>query len=257
MTIGWNVLSGGAFISSAIPGFFPWRLYLQKDVKLLESSKRKSIEEKIKHLASKLGLKKEIAVIEIKNLWGTAQALGNSFLPCRAGIAIDPELFGDLTEGAQEFVLAHELSHIKSNDMCTMGVFASIIGIITTIAISVLFPTLTTFSSSILGTPAVLIGITVSIVAWVFFSRWREECADKLAFSICSSEGQRDVVSFFEYIQKEQLEFRNSPYVSFLSSIWRKTIINSEGDERFDIVHPSLKTRISYLKTSLAKPVTV
>lgn len=241
-----------------IPGSFSWRLRLQKDDKLLSATKRGFIESKVQELASKLGINKPIELIEKKGLMGGAQAQGIAFFSSRAGIAIDPDLADSMPEAELEFLIAHELSHIKANDLIWMGAVSSIVGVITTLAMSNLFPSSAAYFSpivvatSMISSLAALVGVSVSVIASALFSKWREECADKLGFSVCSDAAQKAAPQFFENIRTSQIEYRNDEKGSCLSKLWRKFLITEAGDVRFDVLHPSLKTRIKYLQLKIS-----
>jgi Zn-dependent protease with chaperone function len=214
--------------------------------------KRNQIELKIQELAQKLGISKPIELIEKKGLLTIAQAQGIAFFSCRAGIAIDPDIADVMPEAELEFLLAHELSHIKTNDNMWMGVVPGIVGIVATLAMSILFPSSIAFSSIvatlILTSPAALVGLSVSVIAFVILSKWREECADKLGFSVCSDAAQKAAPQFFDSIRTAQIEYRNDEEGSYLSQLWRKFLITEAGEFRFDVFHPSLNTRINYLQ---------
>jgi hypothetical protein len=70
-----------------------------------------------------------------------------------------------------------------------------------------------------------LIGSIVGVVATVFFSRWCEEWADKIGFSMCSKEEKDLTIEFFKM----------------------QSILNG-WDNPEDLLHPSLTTRINYLE---------
>ncbi len=116
MTTFLNLCSGGGILLSTIPGIFSLRFRIQKDDKLLSTIKRNHIELKIQELTQKLGLGKPIELIEKKGLTTGAQAQGVAFFSGRAGIAINPDLVDEISEEELEFLIAHELSHIKAND---------------------------------------------------------------------------------------------------------------------------------------------
>lgn len=254
MTTCLNVFTGGAnLFLIGIPGSFSWRLLFQEDAKLLSTEKRSCIELKVRELATKLGISKPVELIEIKGLICGAQAQGNAIFPGRIGIAINPELVDELPEAHLEFLIAHELSHIKVNDIMWMGLVPGIVGTITTLAMNIIFPSSATLFSNLICciSPATslasLIGLTVASVTFVIFSKWREECADKLGWSVCSKAAQNVAYNFFLTLQVKHIIHRNSQEGSFLSKLWRKFLITADGDVRYDIFHPSLKNRVNYL----------
>lgn len=231
-----------------------WNKYIQKQACQLSPEKRGFIDSKIDELSKKFLIDRRVELKEIDGLTTGLQALGNAALPFRLGIGINPVMASELSEAELEFLIAHELSHIKANDLLVIGAVSGLIGVIAALAAIIIFPaSATSFSLTVslltqVASPAALVGITVSFIALVFLSRWREECADKLAFSICSKEAQKAAPKFFERIKRLQIEFRNSEEGSPLSKLWRRFEINEHGDCRFDIFHPSHETRINYLR---------
>lgn len=254
MTTFFNLVYSGSLIFSAIPGSFSWRLRFQEDDKRLSRGKRKAIESKIQELALKLEINKPVELIEKKGLVAGFQAQGIAFFSGRAGIALDPDLAEEVTEDELEFLIAHELSHIKANDLLWMGVVSGVVGMITTLAISILFPASVAFSSSfatmMLGSPAGLLGLSVSVIAFAIFSQWRESSADKLGFSICSESAQKAATGFFDKVRTSQINFRNDKNGSYFSKLLRRFVITEDGDFRLDVLHPRLKTRVEYLQTA-------
>jgi Zn-dependent protease with chaperone function len=253
MTTILDLFSGGSILFAAIPGSFSWRLRFQKDDRILSIEKRICIESKIQELAQKLEISKSIELIEKKGKFAGLQAQGIELFYGRAGIAIDPELVKVISEEQLEFLLAHELAHIKANDHLWMCVASSIVGIITTLAMNILFQLLGVYFSPnvsrLLGiSPAAAIGLSISHIALAFFSKWREECADKLGISICSDAAQTAAPTFFDSLKTFYIECRNSEEDPYLFRLLVRFLITSDGDVRFDIYHPSLKTRINYLQ---------
>ena len=194
-----------------------------------------------------MGIKKKLELREIRGLTTGAQAMGNTLFPGRAGIVIDPELFIDMPEDQQEFLLAHEISHIKKNDVFSIFVGSALIGVIATVALCILFPPLAVFSP-VWGSGAFYLGALISGIAMACLSIWRESCADKLAFDACSEEGKKGAIQFFEDFREGGIEYRNEEDISVISRIWRKFSITKQGNFRLDLLHPSLTSRIKYLK---------
>jgi Zn-dependent protease with chaperone function len=249
-----NLLSGASFFLAAIPGSISWRLRFQKDACLLDSRIKKFIESKIKEFALKLGISKEVELREIKDLMGYAQAQGNAIWPGRIGIVIDSELANKASQDQLEFLIGHELSHIKANDAIWMATAASSVGVITTLAMSILFPSSAAYFSKLVictfmvSSPAAAIGLTASSIAFVFFSKRREECADRLGFAICSKAAKQAAPQFFEKIIKEHLEDRDNQKDTYWLRLLTRILITKEGNDRLDLFHPSLTKRVEYLK---------
>lgn len=253
-----NLLSASSFLLVSVPGSCSWRLRFQKDDRVLSVEKRNHIELKILELAKKLKISRPVELIEIRGLMGGAQAQGNEIFSGRIGIAINPELCDEMPEEELEFFLAHELSHIKANDLVSVGIASGIVGMITTLAMCKIFPSSATYFSKLVmvttkvTSPAAAVGIVASQIAFAFFSKYREECADKLGLSICSNDAQKKAYKFFENIQIDQITFRNNEEgSSYLSILLKRLLITKEGEFRFDVFHPSLKNRINYLRPKL------
>lgn len=254
-----NLLSGSCAFLISIPGSFAWRLRFQKDDRILSEAQRGRLESKVQELAQKLEINKPIEIMEKNDLTGGAQAQGVALFSGRVGIAIDPDVVREIPEEQLEFLMAHELSHIKANDAIRLGVVSGIIGAITTLAMSRLFPSSAAhFSPAVMislmiSSPAAAVGSVVSMIFFSFYSRCREECADKLGVSICSDAAQKAAPELFEKGRALQLEYRNNEGCSSLVKLWRRFLITEDGEFRFDLFHPSLKNRIKYLRpTNLA-----
>lgn len=246
------VVGGGHAFPCISNGLIPWSLDCKKDEKLLPPRKRHALEKKVHEVADKLGVKKGIEIIEVDCAHSLANARGNTLFPGKAGIVIDAQAFEDLSREAQEFFVAHEISHIKHNDPLTMHILPGLSGAASTLAMMELFPSTALFSA-VWCSPASLIGFAVGSATFIFFSRWREECADRTAFSVCSAEAKTAAIAFFEKMQVTNRQDRDDPNISFASSLWRKFLINGEGEARWDVLHPPLKARIDYLKASISQ----
>jgi Zn-dependent protease with chaperone function len=249
-----NLCSASCWLLVSFSGCFPWRFYLHEDAKFLDQEKRQRLELKIQELAAKLEIGKTVELIEVKGLAVCAQAQGNALLPGRCGIAIDPLPFTALPEEMLEFLMAHELSHIKANDVVMMGAFACIAGMIAVLAMGILFPSSAVYFSSpiwmaLVCSPAALVSTAVAGVTLILFSRWAEEQADKLGFSICSDAARGDAYKFFDCIRLAQIKHRNEDGLSFFHSLFRKILITEDGNFRLDVLHPPLTKRIHYLKS--------
>jgi Zn-dependent protease with chaperone function len=101
---------------------------------------------------------------------------------------------------------------------------------------------------SLFGSPAAALGLAVSIIALSFFSKWREECADKVGFSICSKAAQQAAPILFYKVKLAQVIYRNNPEVSYFTRLMRKLLFTEDGESRLDILHPSLEDRANYLR---------
>lgn len=245
-----NSWPSAEFLVISLPGVFSWRLRFQKDDKLLEKEKREEVEAKIQELATKLGISKPLELLEKKGLLAGMQAQGTASLPFRSGIAMDPELVNAMSTEETEFVLSHELAHIKTNDTLWLGVVPAMVHAIMTISIRILIPA-AALNTAMVISPSLLMSI-IAYASFALFSRWREECADRLAFSICSDEAKKAAPLFFERMRKNNIAVRNGPASSSLLKYVRHFLITENGEFLADVLHPSLKTRIRSLTADLA-----
>lgn len=233
---------------SLVPAFSVLRFCSKKDEKILPAKKRLELEILVNTLAEKIGIKKHIEIKEVSNFSAGAQAFGSNLLPVSPAIILDPELFVSISPSEQEFLIGHELSHIKYDDLLKMSVVSGLLGVISTVALKVLFPSLAIFSISLGSSPAAFIGFVVSSVALIMYSRKSEEQADKTSFSLCSHRNKNGGAKLFKRVQKNAISVRNEEGCSFWSNLWHKIAITNEGNTRYDIMHPSLTSRIKYLE---------
>lgn len=178
-------------LTLTLNGIFPVDLYCNKDEKWLPNQGRIYLEEKIKEVALKLGVTKKIEILDMLYAAVPEQGHGSSLLPGRAGIIVNSACYYDRPLAVKRgFKIAREIAHIKNNDTLSIGVVVVAAGVISSMALAVLFPFLAVKNSTLNNnTPATTIGIFVATpIALVLFSRWREACADKTALSICSQE---------------------------------------------------------------------
>lgn len=237
MTICLNLLAGATIFSINIPVSMSLKIYFLKDAKLLDVEKRIQLEAKIQELANKLDINKTIELIEVEELSGSAQAIGTAMLPGRAVILIDPKFVSQHSNEELEFVLAHELSHIKANDRIWGQIVTLTAGLITAFAMFILFPSSHVFE----------ILIVAMTIAAILHSRWREECADKLGLTVCSDPAKKAASQVFEKMRLSIMQKRDNQENSLFSKLWYKYLISEEGDDLLDVMHPPLTERIKYL----------
>jgi|SRR5580700_11292453 Zn-dependent protease with chaperone function len=233
-------VSGTLLISSILAGCFPWQLHFQNNQDF-EGPEKNDLLSKIKKLAKKLEIKKEISLLEEKDL-GTVKAVGVAILPGRAAIFIDPDIARNLSLPELEFIMAHELAHIKANDVILKLTYLSAVYLIAAVAMNTL--PWSTGAGLAIGEATVSAAV---FVAYHFFSQWREGCADSLGFSVCSEKAKRAAFKFFEEERTSLLSKRNSKEGSYLSRLWRSFQITEDGDNRLDVGHPPTTARIRAL----------
>lgn len=259
-----NFISGGSILFASGAAFFPVGLFWCKDEKVLDRVFRKSIEEQIDSLSQKLEIDKKIELIERRSFMFGAQAHGSMLFPgTRVGILIDSDLADEIDPHQREFLLAHELSHIKRNDVFWLSAFSGFVGMVVTWASTFVAPSLERYPSDhvffkclkyglFIWSPSAFLGQLSSLVTFIFYSRYVEEKADRLALSICSDEGKKGAIEFFDEIRSHHKKVRNEGD-SFFERCKLQILLTEDGDFRFDVVHPSLKKRIAYCAESLAE----
>ncbi len=247
-----NLCSGSLFGLKLIPGVFAIKLRCQEN----NVERVKYLEPIIQELAKKLEFSKPIELMETDNP-GLAIGCTGVGLFGRAGIIINPEFACDLNLDELEFILAHELAHIKANDYLRLCTAICVAGVISTLAASILVPsTAVYFTPAVIvltkvSSPAAMVGQITSLFVKSIYSKRREKCADLLALSICSNEGKKAASDFFEKMRQSQLSYRNRNMEdNSFSSLYKKITITKDGNTRLDIFHPSLKERSEYLKSA-------
>lgn len=236
-----TLLTGGGFFTSVVlNGLLSYRLRLkQKD---LSPDKKEYLQQLVTSLSNKLNVTKKLdIVLTSSEFGGEAQAMGNTLLPGRAGIAITPS-FLQLTKYQQEFILAHEISHIKHQDLLTLGLVPGLATIITRIALPRLFPKATAVSSNIHE-----ICFLMGCIAYVIFSQWREKCADQAGFAVCSNQAKMAAIKLFKDAQEHHQKLREDTSCSLIKRMFFKMTISAKGNNRLDVLHPSFTSRITNL----------
>lgn len=272
-----------------------------KDEKKLDPEVRRQLEETVALLARKLQLNKKIEIKEWSDYEDGAGAAGNSLIPGKAIIVINPKIFTSFSERERESVLAHELSHIKNNDFLYNDFFNLLIAIVTRTALFIIFSysLLPIPNGTLIANVVVIVGrhfisnkfllgsifftvdqlfpslvredVSISIFKGIFIaiiiskiisniipiplSLRCEKRADKMGFSVCSEEGKKGFMSMLKKIRRGNIQYRDryvDIYSKGYSNAWKivlkEYLISEEGENRLDWHHPSIKTRISYLR---------
>lgn len=188
------------------------------------------VKEEIQPFLDKEKIRKDLIVIETPNR-GICSAKGtNLFRKGDALVMLAPGIHAEDKE-ACHFIIKHEISHIKNNDLFTIPLTASI----------------SSFAAAVFGTctmprlSASLLTAAVGIMALSLFSQWREGIADDFAIENSSDDellgGRRILMA----IQQMNLDARET--------FWKKIEFSSFGDA-FNILHPSLRSRIKKIDFS-------
>lgn len=177
-------------------------------------------------------IRKDLIVVETPDA-DICSAFGTNFFNKGDAIVFVAPGFNEADKAACHWVMKHEISHIKNNDLFTVPLISCICA--TAAAVFGIF-SVSCFS-------ATLLAIAVGYAAFSLFSRWREAKADDFAIKSSSNEellgGRRILVA----LQKLHLEERQN--------FWTKILTSSDGNNRTDILHPLLTSRIKKIENTL------
>lgn len=206
----------------------------QNSYRLHTTDNQNRLKQLVDDKAKQLDIRKEVKVGCGSD---NAQAIGMNWLNFPCEVMISPILVSS-TEAiqGQGFIVAHELSHIKNNDLLTIPGIGFLVALSSSIALSTL--------GLISFIPHVLAVVFITHIATAVFSQYREKIADQTALTICTKEEKEGAIQIFEAMQKEQLKIRNENMLG-------KLFISDAGEDRLDIMHPSLASRISMIQQSL------
>jgi hypothetical protein len=185
--------------------------------------------------------------IDIKGLSNSILFLGFNFIfPCS---------LNDKCLKQTEFVLAHEISHIKNKHYLKGLAFAVFI-CSSAILFSFFMPlylaqlaTSYTFFSllSNFKIPLLFLNLLLEIYLPFKYMKNQEKEADLDALKKVGSKGAIDL---FEKLLKENIEYRKEVLEngSWYRKLLTRLAISSSGNDNFDIYHPKITDRIKYFK---------
>lgn len=196
---------------------------------------------RVEELAKKMGITKPIELY----LGSEAKSNGSTFLSAPARICISTkDILSDDDE--LEFVLCHELAHIKHNDTPKMVAFNTIALLIELIALPI-FPLI-----------FLVIEPTIKWSDYYLFSRGCEQRADLAAIRVLQSN--QGAVKHFKRLINENLSYKKMATELLDAHAKRQTelspmiqgiahTLNDEttpdGNNRMDFNHPSLTSRLA------------
>jgi len=180
----------------------------------------------------KIKIRKDLIFVEAPNLGFCSASGTNMFKNGDAAIMVAPGFYEADKDGCT-WVMKHEISHIKHNDPftiqcvpCVCQLAASIFGM---------------FFLSFL--PALAVAFTVGFVSLALFSRWREAKADDFAIENSSDEELKGGRRILMAMQEADIAKRNT--------LWKRITISASGDNRLDVLHPSITSRIQKIERAL------
>ncbi len=184
-----------------------------------------------------MGMRPNITILHAPSSQCPIQAVGGSLSCSNAAIYVGPE--SSLTKNNQrrQFILTHELSHIKHNDVLKIGLVSTLAYVVTAVAASFFLP--------VAGTVGV--AFSVFLITLSTMSRHCEKRADLEAQRYCQLMETRQFCQALQELQNAYQQYRNNTMLPFTTRMWNKIRFDSKGNDRLDILHPSLSQRISYL----------
>ena len=205
----------------------------------VKQQSRNNIKEELQPFFEKIGVREDVIISESLSV-GFCEAKGtNFFTKGDAAIIVGPG-FNEADKDACHWTVMHEASHIKYNDCFTMYFVPSVC----TLAAAI-FITLTKRPASRVA--SVLATHTIGFVSHTAFSRYIEGKADDLAIAESSNDELKGGRRFFLSAQALNQAF----YEENQNTFWGKIIASSSGENRLDIKHPSLKSRIGKIESAL------
>ncbi len=262
------------YVANAIKAVFPLFSF-QEHLPLLTKKVPPMVEEsphfnqalvkKTQEIAKKMGIEGKVTFYDSFHQGSIGQATGHAF-SSEKGIALHPvflfpnvnfqwqlenqpisseklrELFGCSDEKSLYFLTAHELAHVKNNDIVKLNAIRSIVEAASAVLLESLFGHslgqrfITTLSSLYLG-----------LGAFGLLSRSVERRADIDAAKALGKDGVEGGIKFFKGVKQTQLAVRNNPNLSGFEK-WKTMLqITDDGDVGYDLVHPSYNDRIQTL----------
>ena len=203
------------------------------------------IQETITHLQCIMAIQQDIQVVITQNKFIPIQAHVD-FITRKSFIIIDETFLEIINEKSLEFLLAHELIHIKEDDVLRLTSCYVLVSTLFTIPIGYCFPnTLEMFSGLgmlITATTcwASFLSCIPALICLCQYSKMREKNADVTGFKNCGDSGKLGAIEFFKFLQEQNIPTDDDN----LSKRW---LFSSSGECYFDIFHPSLQARIDYL----------
>lgn len=192
----------------------------------------KDMKDRLQPFLEKVGVRTDIQFIEQVNPGFCLTCGTNVFTNSDAVIMTAPGLQQHVK--ACSWVIKHEISHIKHNDLFTMYC----VPFICQLAASIFGMNHLSF----VGTVA--LSYTVGMVTFSLFSQWREAKADDFAITNSSISELQGGKCFLEAVQRRDIAQRTS-------MPWGEFLISDHGNNRLDIMHPSITSRIHKIEKAI------
>ncbi|MGD0664674.1 MAG: M48 family metalloprotease [Rhabdochlamydiaceae bacterium] len=193
------------------------------------------IKDEIKSFLHQSEIRKDLIVVEQYNSGFCTAGGTNIFTKSDAVVLVAPGLH-KTDKDACHFVMKHEISHIKNNDLFTMNCVPCVCQVVASI-----------FGMRFLSFRSALMLVwIVGLVSEALFSMWREAKADDFAIKNSSDGELKGGRRVFITMKEANIEERNT-------TLWKQLIISASGERRLDIFHPSFTSRIQKIEGALQK----
>lgn len=206
-----------------------------KNGNLIENLPFNDVTSAIKKFINKAQIRKPLEWIctETPHL-GFCSALATTrFIRGNTPVIILAPGFYEADKDACNWVMNHDISYIKSDDAFKIQCI----------------PYICQLSSSIFGMcflsflPALGLAFTVGMISKALFSQWQEAKTDDFAIENSSDEDLKGGRRFFMAMQEVNIEERKT--------FWQEVAISAHGDNRLNILHPSITSRIQKIERAM------
>ena len=198
-----------------------------------QSNPRQPIKKELQPFLDRMGIRKDLLMLEDSHIVGCMAQGTNHGLQGSAIIWVSQSL-QKADPDACRWLIKHEISHIKHNDLLTIPIFSLMSSIVAAGMVSLQMMPLI---------PALCITISVGLIAQVLFTQYRERQAD--AFAIAES-------SFQELLGGRRLLMSvQASNAANRSTVWGKILFSPTGEERLDYFHPSLTSRLDKIQLEM------
>jgi Zn-dependent protease with chaperone function len=213
-----------------------------KTINTDELNEETEMKDSLKEFIEQQQLNKEIKFLKYSGSDFPALATGNniSYIGKNACIFLRPEFY-KADKDACSWVLKHEISHIKHNDLLLHRVVVGSCCLATSI-----------FAKSYLSLiPALGLCLSMHLLSSFTISNWYESRADDFAIQNSSNEELKGGKAFFMSAARSNLIYRE--YVASVPSAIRNLLFSEKGDNRTDFSHPSLTSRIEKINKEIIR----
>lgn len=234
-------------VTASIPLYNAYQVYKNSSFKIPESWKRSQFHpsQDAIDFADSCGVRgRDMQFFHTALSGDIAQAFGNNSIS-QSDIAIvidsalvitEPSEENDTIRCAANAIMRHEYTHIRNNDgimlPCVTTVASTVAAILGCATLSAL--------------PSLLLTSITSVSSYYLYSQFLERRADDAAIK---HSDKKELQAFLKILKQGQTQ---SLLIRRLQGLKAKLIISSTGDNRFDLSHPSMSSRIAKLEKAIS-----